>query len=160
MQRRNSIGLSVGVSNHFTPLNFGGGLTARPLRRLLGLFAVNLFTSGVRLLTDALLRRRLVPLLFRLFVFFSLRFQGVCPCVCGSQQVCVSGDSSCRELAGDSKKKKLKKLKDWIQSCAKTVTHCCVVNCFTHVLCPRGIFFMLIFEQMRHGVSFFTTVLD
>lgn len=72
----------------------------RPLWRLFGLFAVNLFSSGVRLLTDTLLRRRLVALLFR-FVFFGF---GACVSMCVSQQVCVSGDSSCRELAGDSKK--------------------------------------------------------
>lgn len=99
MKWRNSISLSVSVSNHFTPLNFRGGFIVRPLWRLFRLFAVNLFSSGVRLLTDTLLRRRLVALLFRFVFLVSGRVS-----LCVSQQVCVSGDSSCTELAGDSKK--------------------------------------------------------
>lgn len=51
----------------------------RPLWRLFGLFAVNLFSSGVRLLTDTLLRRRLVALLFH-FVFLVSGRVSLCVC--------------------------------------------------------------------------------
>lgn len=50
----------------------------RPLWRLFRLFAVNLFSSG-GLLTDTLLRRRLVALLFR-FVFLVSGRVSLCVC--------------------------------------------------------------------------------
>lgn len=52
---------------------------AHRLWRLFGLFAVNLFSSGVRLLTDTLLHRQLVPLLFR-FVFLVSGRVSLCVC--------------------------------------------------------------------------------